>query len=260
MDNGTTKEVISQFDIIAKLPDYWDHSQQYQNYLLKHVIGNINTGLDVGCGTGEFTNKLALKCKRAIGIDISKVMIEEAKIRSKNANVDFYNIDVDVFLNTSNEKYDVIISIATFHHLNMERTLTLLKEKLSINGLILILDLYKNATFFEYLLSFIASLCNPFIYLRKRGSFRNTKEEREAWKDHFQYDKYYTITEVKEIAQRTLGNVRIRHHMFWRYSLVYRKNEETQQSHSPDNTACHDSCSIVGARIAPVSGCRSSVC
>jgi len=204
MDNGTKNEVISQFDIIAKLPDYWDHSQQYQNYLLKQISRSMNIGLDIGCGTGELTDKLALKCNRVIGIDISKEMIGEARKRIQTANVEFINIDIDSFLNNSKETYDVIISVATFHHLDMERTLTKLKKKLNKDGLILILDLYKNTSFFEYFLSVIASLLNPFVYLVKRGSFHTTKEEREAWKNHYQYDKYYTIHEIKEIAQRTL--------------------------------------------------------
>ena len=227
MDNGRTKEVISQFDEIAKLPDYWDHNQQYQDYLLKQIKDNQNYGLDIGCGTGELTKKLALQCRKAIGIDISKAMIEEAKKRSNNTNIEFLNIDIDSFLNESMDMYDVIISIATFHHLDMETTLMKLKSKLNANGMILILDLYKNATIFEYLLSLVATICNPFIYLIRRGSFRNTKEEREAWKDHFQYDKYNTVKEIKETARKTLGNVKIRHHLFWRYSLIYIKNEET---------------------------------
>jgi hypothetical protein len=61
----------------------------------------------------------------------------------------------------------------------------------------------------------------------KRGSFRNTKEEREAWKDHFRYDKYSTIKEIRDIAKKTVGSVKIKHHLFWRYSLIYVKNEET---------------------------------
>ena len=227
MDNGRTKEVISQFDEIAKLPDYWDHNQQYQDYLLKQIRDHQNTGLDIGCGTGELTKKLALQCRKTIGIDISKAMIEEAKKRSNNTNIDFLNIDIDSFMNESIDMYDVIISIATFHHLDMENTLMKLKSKLNANGMILILDLYKNATILEYFLSLVATICNPFVYLIRRGSFRNTKEEREAWKDHFQYDKYSTIKEIKETARRTLGNVKIRYHLFWRYSLIYSKNEET---------------------------------
>lgn len=226
MDNGTTKEVISQFDSIAKLPDYWDHSQQYQNYLLRQIEGKNNIGLDVGCGTGELTKKLALKCKKTIGIDISKRMIEEAQKRATEYDIKFENTDIDTFLDNSNDLFDVIISIATFHHLDLERTLEKIKSKLSSNGMILILDLYRCESLFEHCLSIFATLVNPFIYLIKRGSFRNTKEERDVWKDHFQYDHYNTINELKRIAQKTLGKVKIRHHLFWRYSLVYRNNEE----------------------------------
>ena len=227
MDNGTSKEVITQFDEIAKLPDYWDHNQQYQNYLLKKVKDNQITGLDIGCGTGELTTKLALRCKKTIGIDISRTMIEEAVKRSNNSSIEFFNIDIDTFLNESNNMYDVMISIATFHHLDMEKTLIKLKSKLNTNGMILILDLYETETLFEYVLSLVAAICNPFVYLLKRGSFRNTTEERKAWKGHFQYDKYSTIKEIKETARKTLGNVKIRHHLFWRYSLIYIKKEET---------------------------------
>lgn len=226
MNNGTTKEVVSQFDNIAKLPDYWDHSQQYQNYLLKQISGNSLIGLDIGCGTGELTKKLASKCKMTIGIDISKRMIEEAQKRVQEPNIRFENTDIDTFLDNTNETFDVIISIATFHHLDIERTLEKIKSKLNVNGMILILDLYKSTPLFEHCLSLIATLFNPIIYFVKRGSFRNTKEEREAWKDHFQYDHYSTINEIKGIAQRTLGKVKIKHHLFWRYSLVYRKSEE----------------------------------
>ncbi len=156
MNNGTRAEVIQQFDKIARLPDYWDHNQQYQIYLLKQIVGKVNTCLDVGCGTGELTNKLALKSRKTIGIDVSKTMIEEAQKRRTNNNIIFVNNDIDTFLNNTNEKYDVIISIATFHHLDMEKTLKRLKASLNDNGLILILDLYKNRTLFEHALSIIA--------------------------------------------------------------------------------------------------------
>ena len=39
MNNGISKEVISQFDKISELPDCWDHNQQYQ----KHLLSKINT-------------------------------------------------------------------------------------------------------------------------------------------------------------------------------------------------------------------------
>jgi hypothetical protein len=47
MDNGNDVDVIKQFDKIALLPDKWDHNQQYQKYLLKHVPNNCNPY--IGC-------------------------------------------------------------------------------------------------------------------------------------------------------------------------------------------------------------------
>ena len=227
MKNGTTKEVIAQFDVIAKLPDYWDHNQQYQKYLLDYIRNKKGIGLDIGCGTGELTNKLTHYCEKVIGIDISQLMIQEAIKRNNSIRIKFLNNDIEEYLNSSNDFYDIVISIATFHHLDMENILRILKTKLNKDGIILILDLYKTRTLFEYFLSVVATICNPFMYLVKRKSLFNTQEEREAWKDHFQYDEYSTINEVEEITHRTLGNVKIRHHLFWRYSLVYVKNEET---------------------------------
>lgn len=221
MDNGTLKEVVSQFDAISVLPDYWDHNRQYQSYLLNKIQGHKALALDIGCGTGELTKKVSEKCTKVIGIDISACMIEEAKKRNSRSNIEYFNTDIDSFLDSTNDKFDVVISVAVFHHLDMERIFKKLKSKLSKGGIILILDLYKNNSLFEHFLSVIASVFNPLFYLVKRGSLKNTKEEKEAWKDHFKYDEYNSIKKIKETAQKTLGNVTITHHLFWRYSLVY---------------------------------------
>ncbi|MBN2066561.1 MAG: methyltransferase domain-containing protein [Candidatus Thermoplasmatota archaeon] len=224
MNNGTREEVVSQFNRIAKLPDFWDHNLQYHKYLLKQIKEKRRIGIDIGCGTGELTNTIAMYCERVVGIDVAAGMIHEAQKRKTRENVYFQNMDVQSFFTDSKDTFDVIISVATFHHLDMEEVLGLLKSKLSRNGIILILDLYKTDSLFEHGLSLLAAICNPFIYLVKRGSLRNTKEEREAWNDHFQYDYYSTIEEIRGIAKRSLGKVKTRRHLFWRYSLVYKKS------------------------------------
>ena len=55
MNNGISKEVISQFDKISELPDCWDHNQQYQKHLLSKINTTQGVALDISCGTGEFT-------------------------------------------------------------------------------------------------------------------------------------------------------------------------------------------------------------
>jgi 2-polyprenyl-3-methyl-5-hydroxy-6-metoxy-1,4-benzoquinol methylase len=185
--------------------------------------------LDIGCGTGELTKKLASLFTKIIGIDMSQKMVEEARKRNHFSNIEFINVDAETYLKRTEQKYDLIISSATFHHLDYAAILERVKEKLTINGQLMILDLYKIETPYERFLSLIAMMCNPLTVFFKRGSFFITREEKEAWRRHSSYDRYATIKEINGITSSILGKTIIRRHLFWRYMLIYRKDD------SPDD-------------------------
>jgi 2-polyprenyl-3-methyl-5-hydroxy-6-metoxy-1,4-benzoquinol methylase len=221
MENGNDSNVIKQFDKIAFLPDKWDHNQQYQCYLIKSISKNCNYILDVGCGTGELTKKLTLFGENIIGIDISENMLQEAKKRNYDEKINYINTSAENYLKKTDKRFDIIISIAALHHMNEEKILGLMKNKLTENGKILILDLFQNRTMTDYIQTVIATILNPLIMLIKTGKSRASKNEREAWAGHSQYDKYLTIIEIKNIAKKILGYAKIKRHLFWRYSLIY---------------------------------------
>ncbi|MHB9293575.1 class I SAM-dependent methyltransferase [Hollandina sp. SP2] len=221
MENGNNENVIKQFDGIAFLPDKWDHNQQYQHYLLKHIPKSCNAILDVGCGTGELTKKLVSYSKEIIGIDISENMIHEAKNRNDDKKITYLKTSVEKYFEDTDKEFDVIISIAALHHMDEEKIIQKMKNKLTEHGKILILDLVKTKTISDWLLSILAALLNPWIMLIMRGRIRVTKEERKAWEGHFRYDKYLTIQEVKSIVKKILGRTKVKRHLFWRYSIVY---------------------------------------
>jgi len=226
MENGNDINVVKQFDNIASLPDKWDHNRQYQNYLLKNIPKNCNCILDVGCGTGELTKKLTSYGKKVIGIDISENMLHEAHKRNSDEKIEYIKTSVEDYLEETDKRFDIIISTAALHHMNEERILKTMKDKLIENGKILILDIVKEKTVMDYFLSIIAVILNPIIMLVMDGRLRVSKNEREAWEEHFQYDKYLTITEVKNIAKKVLGKAKIKKHLFWRYSLIYSNGPE----------------------------------
>ena len=221
MENGNDINVITQFDRIASLPDKWDHNRQYQNYLLKNIPENCNRILDVGCGTGELTKKLVSFGKELTGIDISEIMLHEAEKRNYDEKIIYIKTSAEIYLGETDKQFDIIISVAALHHMNEERILKAMKDKLTKNGKILILDIVKEKTITDYFLSIIAVILNPIITLIMNGRLRVGKDEREAWAEHFQYDRYLTIIEVKNIAKKVLGKAKIKRHLFWRYSLVY---------------------------------------
>jgi len=80
---------------------------------------NIDKIIDLGCGNGELTRLLQedLDAKSALGIDSSKEMLESCK-KFENERVKFKQIDVDSFLASTKETYDVVFSNATLHWLN----------------------------------------------------------------------------------------------------------------------------------------------
>ena len=112
--------------------DHWDGTEYKENSapqefialkVLKQVKFNGNENvLDMGCGDGKITLKIAEKLKngKVLGIDSSTSMIREAKnIQTKNLDFDVLDINNLNFKN----KFDIILSFATLHwiedHLSM---------------------------------------------------------------------------------------------------------------------------------------------
>ena len=71
--------------------------------------------LDVGCGTGNFSIKLAKKNFKIVGIDISKKMLNIARKKSKQQSLNIEFIEMDAHkLDFENEYFDGVISIVSF--------------------------------------------------------------------------------------------------------------------------------------------------
>ena len=89
----------------------WEsEDNQYANFvLISSIISPNSSVLDVGCGQGDFYNYIKNKKINYYGIDISKSMIEKAKI--KNPNINFYHGN---FLEESFENFDYVVASGAF--------------------------------------------------------------------------------------------------------------------------------------------------
>lgn len=84
--------------------------------LLKPTAGML--ALDVGCGTGHFSFKLARMGCRVIGIDISSEMLDLARKKAlcERLPVDFLFMDVSD-LDFEDETFDAVVAITSFEFL-----------------------------------------------------------------------------------------------------------------------------------------------
>lgn len=105
--------------------------------LLENKSNNIKSILEIGCGTGHLTEKLIelFPHSNITAIDIAPGMITTIKSKIKNPYITFICGDIEDIEIT--EKYDLIISNATFQWFNdTENTLKKLYDILNSKGII----------------------------------------------------------------------------------------------------------------------------
>ena len=224
MKESLTQKIRNDFDRIA-LHDQegWDHNNHYHRFLLKQLPTHCKTALDIGCGTGEFSRLLAKRVEKVVAIDLSPGMIEVTKQRSRQlSNIDFQVADI-LHWELPAENFDVIVSIATLHHLPVESLLPNLKAALKPGGRLVILDLLEHENLRDRLSDLIAVPLNWCFQALKNRHLQQSSEAAAAMREHVRTDKYLTLSQAQRIYTSSLKRAKVRKHLFWRYSVVWEK-------------------------------------
>ena len=219
-----TSQVQTDFDRLAAFDDGgWDHNRHYHSFLLRWLPPRRETALEIGCGTGDFARALARRFDRVVAIDLSAQMVRRARERSAAVgNIEFQQADVCTH-DLPPAAFDCIASIATLHHLSLEIVLKKLDAALRPGGVLLVLDLYEPRTVADWLWTAAALPLDVLLRAWKLGRLREDPQVRRAWTEHARHDVYPALAGIRGIAKRLLPGATIRRHLFWRYSLVWRK-------------------------------------
>jgi SAM-dependent methyltransferase len=217
-------QVQKDFDRIALIAEEgWDHNRHYHPFLLRQLPARCGEVLEVGCGTGGFARLLASRADRVRALDLSPEMIRVARERSvRYPNIAFEVVDV-TSRRLPADQFDAVTSIATLHHLPFGATLSGLSASLKPGGTLVVLDLYKRSGPTDRLLDLIAFPASSACRLAKCGHLRQRAEARRVWVEHGKHDTYMSFQEIRRIAKDLLAGAIVRRHLFWRYSLVWRK-------------------------------------
>lgn len=225
MSEVLTQKIQNDFDRLALLePEVkWDHNSHYHDFLLKQLPQTCDRILEVGCGTGAFSRRLARRSSRVVAVDLSPNMIEVAKKRSEDYdNIDFQVADITKWEFPEN-KFDAIVSIATVHHLPLEYLLPKLAVALKPGGKLAILDLLQREGLKDIWLEAIAVPLNWIFNMFWNKGIKQTPETIEALREHMRTDRYLTLSEARQIYTSFLAGTTVKRHLFWRYSAVWEK-------------------------------------
>jgi SAM-dependent methyltransferase len=217
--------IQTDFDRIALVsPDGSLHNHHYSDFLLRQLHPNCQAALEIGCGKGEFSRRLAERSSRVLALDLSPEMIRIARANStRESNIEFQLADVLTY-DLPAEGFDCIASIATLHHLPLPEIFGKMKAALKPGGVLLILDLFEPRGMVDALLNPLAVFVSVTLRLIHHGRIRSSRESRDAWAAHEHHDLYPTMTQVRELCAEILPGARIKKHLLWRYSVVWRKN------------------------------------
>ncbi len=197
----------------------WDHNAHYHDYLLRQLPRSVERALDVGCGGGDFARLLAARARAVDAVDVSPEMIARARtVPAQPSNITWIEGDVLV-LDLPLGGYDAVTAIASLHHLPLDAALRRFAGLLRPGGLLAVLGLYRVAAAGDYVLAALAMVSNPAVGAWKaaRGAGRlsdATMPVRNAAS---------TLAEIRGAADRHLPGAVLRRHLFFRYSLVWRR-------------------------------------
>jgi len=188
------------------------------------------TIIDVGCGHGIMTARIAKISKLAIGVEISKA-VENAYLKNTNSSAWYVQGDLQ-FLSFSASTFDVVYSSGVIHHTNnTELSLSLIETMLKKNGLICLWLYHPQKNSIHNFMLFIRSIISkmplkltfwllaififPFTFLFKKIKNRkaiNYREEMIYLLDFFTPEFRFEITHDLATAwlqQREYQNIQV---------------------------------------------------
>ena len=216
--------IQKDFDRIALVSnDGAVQNDHYHNLLLCHLPADCHEVLEIGCGTGTFARCLAERSRHVLAFDLSPEMIRIARSRSAHlSNVEFQLGDIRNRM-LPVESFDCIASIATLHHLPYREVLLQMKAALKSGGVLLVLDLFEPAGLLDSLANVLAVPVSASLRFINYGRLLPRREERAAWMAHERHDSYLTMSEVRTLCGEILPGAKVRKHLLWRYSIVWKK-------------------------------------
>ena len=195
--------------------DYWNHNVHYQPVILRAVPPGCGAALEVGCGDGLLASRLAERCAEVTAIDRDARMIALARSRAQAAGPGRMTVVEADYLAypVADSSFDFACANTSLHHMDFTAALAAMARALRPGGRLAVVGLAANGSVGDYLAD-VAGIPADLAYRAVRGKGdpgAPIKDPEMTWADD------------RAAASRLLPGVRYRHHLMWRYSLLWSK-------------------------------------
>lgn len=138
----------------------WSHNDHFHSWIIANLPEPCRTALDLGCGRGELVAALAPYVARVVGNDIDETMRVQAARRCAGLpNVTITGGD----WTRGEETFDLVVTVASLHHLDAAETLREVRRRLTPGGRFLAVGLAAPRTVRDHVWDLASMLTNPLI-------------------------------------------------------------------------------------------------
>jgi SAM-dependent methyltransferase len=116
------------YDLLYEEKDYDAECDVLEQIFRKYAESPITSILDLGCGTGNYTLRLAQRGYEVCGVDLSESMLEIAKYKIQNtpASIQFFHSDIaSIQLDRQFDAAIMMFAVLGYQHTNEQITKTL---------------------------------------------------------------------------------------------------------------------------------------
>ena len=184
----------------------WNANIQYHSLLIEAIPHGARHILDVGCGDGILSARLArVGMPHVVGLDLDRDVTRPGEDAPPGVAVEWQQGDIFAVPFDAGS-FDAVVSVATLHHLNAEKGLVRFADLVSPGGVIAIVGLAANSWWdLPYaLVGYGARLVLGLV----RGQWEHSAPM--VWPPPATY------REMKRVARRVLPGVRYRRHLLGR--------------------------------------------
>ena len=222
----SVSQVRDDFDHVARIAEEFSADADgppapHERYLLRHVPRPCQSVLELGCGTGELSRRLASIAGNVVALDLSAEMIRVARSRSKQqSNIRF--LVGDMMVPPLRETFDCVVSLNTLHHVDALAGLRAMRAVLRPGGTLLLADVLDRPGLRNVPINAVAAAVRLV-----RGILIDRRTRRgalhAAYKAHGCGEAYATLAEARSMARDELPGAVVRGHLLWRYTVVWRR-------------------------------------
>ncbi|GGY43542.1 class I SAM-dependent methyltransferase [Streptomyces djakartensis] len=203
----------------------WDHNARFHPWILRRLPPRVGSALDVGCGSGDLARLLAARAGRVDAVDADPAITARARELTPPAVPVTYLV-ADAPAGLPERSYDVITCVAVLHHLPFTEALEAFRDRLAPGGTLVVVGVSRERTPVDHLLGIVSIPLNIVMALLKN---RGRRAARPVSMTAPNRPPGMTFPEVAREARALLPGARLRRHLFWRHTLVWRNDRPPLQ-------------------------------